>query len=464
MHMGNYPMGVTAPRRDMYTRCPCHSSGLGNLSGGILSKIIKASTPGPNSFKLQSTPKEIKKVIAVAGPALSAIPGWGTLAAGGAAIITAADQRAKAQRLQAAAASGGEANAILQAYQEVAGQVPGRLIGVSTLEQVAQAAGRAGLWPNVKRWSDAVVPEVVRTGCKGCTPPTMQDWVRGNVNGNPLTLVDAWGNLVNSTWGSKWFVPAGPIQRQILTDLIDALIVQVNPNAPVYYGQASAELSPSNPPPGVIVPVPPPTVQPPAISSPVILPLPVSPGQAAGSASAGSAPAQIIVRPPNQIAAGPPSGVSLVAQAGFAPNGQPIYSATNGKLYLGANGQYYDYAGPVLASPPTSIATPDAAPVLSPANAPALSTVPAGAATQATQSTIDQLLPLIQQAMAQGASQTQAYSAAIDRLATQGVQVTPQVQQAVAGTVANAGKENWYQNPLTMAALAVAALFATGVI
>lgn len=460
MHMGHYPMGVTAPGRVI--GCGCQS-GLGNLSGGILSKIIKASTPGPNSFKLASTPKEIKKVIAVAGPALSAIPGWGTLAAGGAAIITAADQRAKAQRLQSAAAAGGEANAILQAYQEVAGQVPGRLIGVSTLEQVAQAAGRAGLWPNIKRWSDAVVPEVVRTGCKGCTPPTMQDWVQGNANGNPLQLVDAWGNLVNSTWGSKWFVPAGQIQRQILTDLIDALIVQANPGAPVYYGQA-AELSPSNPPPGLIAPVPPPTVQPPAISSPVILPMPVSPGQAAGSASAGGTSTQVIVKPANQVSAGPPAGVSIVAQVGYAPNGQPLYSATNGKLYLSANGQLFDYAGPVLASPPTSIATPDAAPVLPPSNAPALSTVPPGAALQATQSSIDQLLPLIQQVMAQGANQSQAYSAAIDRLASQGVQVTPQVQQAVAGTVANAGEKSWYQNPLTVAALAAAALFATGVL
>ena len=84
---------------------------------------------------------------------------------------------------------------------------------------------------------------------------------------------------------------------------------------------------------------------------------------------------------------------------------------------------------------------------------------------QATQSTIDQLAPLISQIMAQGASSQQAYATAIDRLSAQGVQVTPQVQQAVAGTVQNAAESKpWYQSPLTLAALAVAGLYATGVL
>lgn len=327
---------------------------LGDLGLSLISKIIKSATPGPNEFKLNSTPKEVKAAIAAVGPALSAIPGWGTLAAAGATVITAADQRQKAQRLQGAAASG-NASSLMQEYQGLMGTVPGRALGVDAMEKVAAAAGQQGLWPNVKKWKDAVVHEAVITGCKGCTPPTMIDWVKQNANGNPLQLVDAWTNLVNSTWGSKWFVASGPVQRQILIDMIDALIGQVNPSAPLYYAQPAA----AAPPPPAPVPVPPPppvaVAPPPSIVTPTPTPTPIT------------LPAPTTTPPPALTTTGPSSTVPGTA-----------------------------------AIPPT--------------------------VADNTRSVIDALLQ-------QGATQAQAFSAAMQSLAASGVQPTPQIQQAVAEEV-----------------------------
>ncbi len=321
---------------------------LGDLGMSLLSKIVKISTPGPNAVKLDSTPGVVKKAIAVVGPALSAIPGYGTLLAGAAAVITVADQRLKAQRLQSAASSG-NASSLMQEYQGLMGTVPGRALGVDALQKVVDAAGQQGLWPNVRKWSGAIVPQVVSTGCKGCTPPTMQAWVGQNINGNPLQLVDAWTNLVNSTWGSKWFVAAGPVQRQILIDLIDALLYQTNPNVPLYYGQAAPDApppasSPTTPAPSTALPAPSP--------APIPLPPPTT-------------------TPPPAIVTGPPS-----------------------------------------------------------------STVPASTtAAPIPPAVADNTRQLIDALLAQGATQAQAFSGAMQSLAASGVQATPQVQQAVAEEV-----------------------------
>lgn len=319
---------------------------LGELGLSLVSKIIKASTPGPNEFKLKSTPKEVKKAIAVAGPALSAIPGWGTLAAAGATVITAADQRLKAQRLQSTAAQN-NATGLLQEYQGLMGTIPGRAFGVDTMEKLIEAAGQAGLWPNVKKWSNGVVHQVIATGCKGCTPPTMQDWVRQNANGNPLQLVDAWTNLVNSTWGSKWLVASGPVQRQILIDMIDALLAQANPSAPLYYGQAAPD--------------------------------------APAAAPAATAPA-----PSTAVTPAPPPAV---------------------------------LPAPSTPAPPLTSGAPS-------------STVPAPTTPQPIPPVVaDNTRQMIDALLQQGATQSQAFAAAMQSLAASGVPPTPQIQQAVAEEV-----------------------------
>lgn len=346
MHVYAQPVSTSRARRPQ----------LDGLGLSLVSKIIKASTPGPNEFKLKSTPKEVKKVIAVAGPALSAIPGWGTLAAAGAAVITAADQRQKAQRLQGLAQAN-DAGGLLQEYQGLMGTIPGRAFGVDTMERLIDAAGQAGLWPNVKKWKGGVVHEAVITGCKGCTPPTMIDWTRQNANGNPLQLVDAWTNHVNSSWGSKWLVASGPVQRQILIDMIDALLSQVNPSAPLYYGQAAPD-APATPPPTSTAPPPStaPTPAPPA----AVLPAPSTPP------------------PPALTTGGPSSTIPTTALP------QPI--------------------PPVVADN--------------------------------TRQMIDALL-------AQGATQSQAFAAALQSLAASGIAPTPQIQAAVAEEVKASSPMPW---------------------
>lgn len=83
-----------------------------------------------------------------------------------------------------------------------------------------------------------------------------------------------------------------------------------------------------------------------------------------------------------------------------------------------------------------------------------------GSATQATQSTIDALQGTISNLLANGASQQATFQAAMDRLASQGVSVTPQVQQAVAQEVQKADTaQAWYQNPYILAGLAAGGLF-----
>lgn len=243
--------------------CACEDEKLGALGASFLTKVLRSATPGPNDFKLKSTPKEVKKVIAVAGPALSAIPGWGTLAAAGATVITAADQKLKAQRVMQA----GSGASLINEYSSMAGTVPGRVFGVDNMEKVIDAIGITGGWPNVKKWQSAVVDQVIRTGCKGCTPPTMQDWVKSKVSAgqlNPLALAPEWTSLVNSTWGSKWFVTsAGEVQNQAIIDMIDALIASVDPNAPLYYAQPQTEQ------PASVTPGNPPTTQTPVTQTPV---------------------------------------------------------------------------------------------------------------------------------------------------------------------------------------------------
>lgn len=267
-----------APRYAFHPRglgalgCQSCAQPLGALGASFFTKLIKSAIPGPNDFKLKSTPKEIKKVIAVAGPALSAIPGWGTVAAAGAAVVTAADQKLKAQRL--AGTAGGAA--MLDEYKQFAGQVPGRVFGVDNVRKIIDAIGIGGGWPNVKKWQGSAIDGALY-GCKGCTPPTLVDWVNQKLSAgqdNPVALVNDWTNHVNATWGSKWLVgSAGELQRQAIVDLLDALIAKANPSAPLYYAQPATE-----PPPQVLPtpgPAPAPGNTPPSNTAPAPKPQPL---------------------------------------------------------------------------------------------------------------------------------------------------------------------------------------------
>jgi hypothetical protein len=362
------------------------------LGLSLLSKIIKSGIPGPNEFKLKSTPKEIKQVIAAAGPALAAIPGWGTLAAAGAAVITAADQKRNAERVIGAANSGSFAQ-LLQEYQGMMGTVPGRVFGVDVLERIADAAGQQGLWPNVKKWSGDAIHGAI-FGCKGCTPPTMKEWAAKNASGDPTKLVNDWSNHVQSTWGSKWLVQAGPVQRQIIIDLLDALISEANPNAPLYYGIPAAEPTPAAP------------------------PTPASASPAAASKI--------------------PPGASAI---GTTPDGTPVYRGTDGLPYVVRGGVPYLWQGAIDNQPGTTapLPVPTPAPMIQPAQPPPVLYVPTP-----TGETVD-ISSIIGSVLQQGQNQQQAFLTAMQALQAKGVQPTPQLQAAVAKEVQSSavGGDKW---------------------
>jgi hypothetical protein len=103
---------------------------------------------------------------------------------------------------------------------------------------------------------------------------------------------------------------------------------------------------------------------------------------------------------------------------------------------------------PVLTVSPSPTPTPSPSPTPTPSvtasPSPTVTTLPATGNTPAITVNVPATVPpdntaaLISQMMAQGASQQQAFAAALQSLAAQGVQPTPQVQQQVANDVAAA--------------------------
>lgn len=375
---------VTAPYRSVrpLRGCRCHApQQMNGLGLSLLSKFLKISQPGPNEFKLQTTPNVVKKAIAVAGPVLSVFGPWGKVAAAGAAVITAADQRQKQQKLQDAARSG-NAQALIAAYKDLAGQVPGRAIGLQNLQALIDAFGKTGGWPNVKKWNTASATDIFN-GCRGCTPPWIPDFVRAQISGgvtDPFAMVPAWDQHVNQTWGSKWFVSsAGQLQGQLIADIFDYEVSQLAPNAPQVYGM-------------------------PAPDQPAPTPVPIA-----------AAPGLPVLAPP-------------VTQTP-APTIQPVKPLPNSR--------------------PTTL--------------PATPTTPAITVNVPPNVAPDQTAALIQQLMAQGASQQQALTAAIASLQAQGVNTaTPQVQQQLASDVASASQPQ--QASVGLLALGAAAVIGFGIL
>lgn len=146
----------------------------------------------------------------------------------------------------------------LDKYMQVQGQVPGRAMDLLGLKQLIDGAGYRGLWPNVKKWSGDAITGAI-DGCKGCTPPTIRQFVKDQVAAgdiDPFSLANKFTDLVNRTWGSKWFVAtAGPTQRQLMVDLMDYFIAQNKPDAPLYYAP-DWTVAANTPPPASTAPTP----------------------------------------------------------------------------------------------------------------------------------------------------------------------------------------------------------------
>ena len=153
--------------------------------------------------------------------------------------------------------------------------------------------------------------------------------------------------------------------------------------------------------------------------------------------SASPPPTGLIPQPTLQVtpASGQlPSGVTLTQGMGYAPDGSPVYRGSDGRLYLKTGSGFFVYAGPVSATPPGAVSV-QPAPVPQPITLPATGNAPSTTVNVPATVAPDQTSALIQQLMAQGASQQQAFNAALQSLAAQGVPATPQVQQQVASDV-----------------------------
>lgn len=122
-----------------------------------------------------------------------------------------------------------------------------------------------------------------------------------------------------------------------------------------------------------------------------------------------------------------PPGVQVGAQLGFAPNGSPVWNASDGKMYLRTSTGFYPYSGPVAATPPNAPTTAVPTTALPQPGLQQPQPIPPATADN-TRALIDALL-------AQGSSTQQAFQAALQSLSSQGVQPTPQIQQAVAEEV-----------------------------
>lgn len=369
MHLGFYPMGVTAmgfaPRARMIAatgRRPAmrravmtRRTYLGDL--GLSPEAQGAAGGAAAGAKVGSA------IMPGIGTAIGAVVG------GIAGAIMGGKDPNKAEKR----ALSGDLDQYINLYM---GRVPGRAFGVATMEKLIDAAGYRKMWPGVKKWSGDAIHGAIY-GCKGCTPPPLVDWVREQIgagNINPTTLVDPWGALVQRTWGTKWFVPAGNVQRQLIIDLLDALIANQLPNAPLFYAVTEA------PPAAVVTPAPP---------APAPMPLPIATPAPAPLPMPGATPA-----PPTQWT--PPFNT-----------------------------------GPVLATTAASSATTTSTPAQVTTAA-----TSGGPATLATPDLSAQIQQGIAQMMGSGASAQTTYQATLDQLSANGVAVTPAVQGQVANQVA----------------------------
>lgn len=284
----------------------------------------------------------------------------------------------------------------LDEYVRVQGSVPGRAFTLTVLKQLIDGAGYRGMWPNIKKWSGDAIAGAI-DGCKGCTPPTIRQFVKDQVAAgdiDPISLAGKFTEHVNRTWGSKWFVTsAGATQRQLIIDLMDYFVAENKPDAPLFYA------------PGWTV----------AANTPTT-----------------AAPAPV----PSSTSADPNAPKGSLVQIGYSVTGETVFRDDLNRRYVNREGQWLAYTGALQTTPPAQASPPvmSILPVAPPVNA-----VPPNAIVTPTptQPQID-VSALVSQLMQSGANQQQAFLAAMQNLQAQGVSATPQVQQAVADQVKSA--------------------------
>lgn len=315
-----------------------------------------------------------------------------------------------------------ECQQLLQAWQKylsIQGHVAGRALGFETTNQLMHAAVGAGLFPGNNMhlsfhqgtlqcaghgdWVDSFTGFTIEgnpgaaCGAHNCLADAYQQYLQSQSQIPPGTpdaiyLIDSILLPMNAPGKASipWVYQGAQNSQvhQLLYDLADAYIAQKGGNSTPYVEYPAAQIG--------------------------------TPLTNAESAPVQGAPASASVSPGLPSAAGFPAGFT---QVGIDPVTQaPILAQVgNPQEYELVNGQLTPY-NPTQAT---------AVPVSTPAGV-----IPAGTAT--TGGMDANTLALIQSMMAQGASQNQAYTAALSQLASQGVNTQSQaVQSQLAQAVQN---------------------------
>lgn len=313
--------------------------------------------------------------------------------------------------------------ALWQKYTTIQGHVAGRALGWQTMNQLMHAATGAGLFPGNNMhlsfhegtlscaghgdWVDSFTGSTIEgnpgaaCGAHNCLADayaTYQSQQSAVPPGTPdaVYLVDNILLPMNQSAKIPWIYQGAQNGQvhQLLYDLADAYIAQKGGNSTPYVEYPAAQIG---------------TPIANAESAPAAPAGGTTP--AAGTPAGGIPSSSVPSAGPGwtQIGADPVTGAPILAQAG------------NPQEYEWINGQLTPYH-------PTQVTT---------APTPAVGSVPAQPAGTPTTGGMDaNTLALIQSMMAQGASQSQAYTAALSQLASQGVNTqSPAVQSQLAQAV-----------------------------
>lgn len=160
-----------------------------------------------------------------------------------------ADYQLKSQAAAQLQQSSGDVNALLQQYAQIAGNIPGRVIGSSTMHALVDAALQSGLiaastgkWPNMLLDFYDSVDNQCATNHKARCPQglsvAVKNAVAAGVYDPQQILSQYWAPLATQVTGAhgNWIMPTDPMAKQILIDAIDELVAAANPNAPFTYG------------------------------------------------------------------------------------------------------------------------------------------------------------------------------------------------------------------------------------
>lgn len=363
---------------------------------------------------------------------------------------------------------------LFQAYQQVAGQYPGRLYGWPEIQQIWHGAQFSGLFTGIGpppgvACTQAMISQNINACGKGAliddllgsSKPTspgtdnIAELIAGGLARgivDPVTMtqqvlvpgITAIAARKNNAPYSITNSQNPALYTQLLLDTADYMMAAVNPNMPAYYGtQGVTPIAtvPSQPAPTAITaqypPQPAPTQ---SAGAQVSGPMTIHPGDGQaittnfGVVSFPNSP-DATNNYPVAIVGGPPLG--FVTGIALSWDGSTLtLTNSNGSVWRGGqNGVWTMIQGPI-AQPVTSTA---------PAVIPVNPTPPAVAASGGTIAPVDATAAYIAQLQAQGASNAAALQAAIAQLQAQGLST-----QAAQSTVAAAAVP--YVDPTTVAA------------